>query len=91
MKLENKKIKYILIGISISLVLYLAFYFYLNTLTAQGKGGLGIIALAYPLVLPCHLVSLNKLNNPYICTIFSGVVYLGLGALIGFLVYKFKK
>ena len=85
----NKRYYWIVGGIT-TLILYLLGYLYVNYLS-YSKPNLAILVLAYPLVLPCHLLGLNKLGNAYVCTIFSVVIYFLLGTLIGFLIYKFKK
>ena len=84
----NKKYYWIVGGI-ISLVVYFVIYLYINYL-ASSEPNLALLALSLPLVLPCHLFGLNRLGNAYVCFVFSIVMYFLLGALIGFLVYKFK-
>ena len=85
----NKKYYWIIGGVT-SLVIYFSVYLYINYL-ASNKPNLALLALSLPLVIPCHLFGLNRLGNAYVCLIFSIFVYFLLGALIGFLVYKFKK
>ena len=85
----NKKY-YWLVGGVVFLILYLFGYLYINYL-ASTKPNLALLALSLPLVLPCHLLGLNKLGNAYVCMIFSIIFYFILGSLIGFLIYKLKK
>jgi len=85
----NKKY-YWLIGGVVSLVLYFLGYLYINYL-ASTEPNLALLAISIPLVLPCHLLGLNKLGNAYVCAGFSVLVYFLLGSLIGFLVYKIRK
>ena len=55
----NKKY-YWLVGGIVALIIYSLGYLYVNYL-ASSKPNLAILAFAYPLVLPCHLIGLNKL------------------------------
>ena len=90
MKIKDTKLKYIFIGILFALIFYIIGYTYINSIMSNGRGGLGVIALAYPLALPCIVFNLNKLGSTYLCFTFNLIFYLFLGALIGFLVYKIK-
>ena len=85
----NKKYYWIIGGV-VALIIYSLGYLYVNYL-ASTEPNLALLAIALPLVLPCHLVGLNKLGNAFVCTIFSIVIYFLLGSLIGFLVYKIRK
>lgn len=80
---------YWLVGGFTALIIYLLNYLYINYI-ASTKPNLVILALAYPLVLPCHLLGLNKVTNAYVCSIFSIIVYFLIGSLIGFLVYRVR-
>lgn len=85
----DKKYYWVVGGI-IALVLYFIAYLYINYL-ASSEPSLGLLVISLPLVLPCHLFNLNKLGNPYVCFIFSIIVYFLIGSLIGLLIYKIKK
>lgn len=81
---------YWLIGGVVALIVYFTGYLYINYL-ASTEPSLALLAISLPLVLPCHLIGLNKLGNAYPCFVFSIIIYFLLGSLIGFLVYKIKK
>ena len=85
----NKKY-YWVVGGCISLIIYFLAYLYINYL-ASAKPNLALLVISLPLVLPCHLLGLNKIGNAYVCVVFSIIIYFLLGSLIGFLVYKIKK
>ena len=80
---------YWLIGGVVALIVYFIGYLYINYL-ASTEPSLALLAISLPLVLPCHLIGLNKLGNAYACFVFSIITYFLLGALIGFLVYKIR-
>ena len=88
--MKIKKNYFWILGVILAFILYLIWYIYVNILSSKTPN-LGIIALGYILVIPCHAFRLNNLDNPSLCLTISLLGYMILGALIGLLISKIKR